>query len=352
MITIFGAGKNASYEEIGAIELLRTQGVDVEVCLPPDVSDGDVHAAKLILSHFHVDVYRYYEGAFAEIERLFVFGRLEVFNIMREHQDKPRWVFYSPDSSLPSRAEIEALKDNLIDEIFTKSSFTAIPYARELVLQANKGVEHKLGYVPFCNPDSNFTKLKFQEKPETGEFIILQHSPDHCDYCFPDNWKTLTRITTPRDRFKKVRALGWGPNKARRSGDILSERCKWSGELNVSLLNRQPHWEELCNEYARASVALNFYPFEEPFSFQTAKAILSGVAVVAGASRAQRELLKHGESGFIAHDANEAAYLVSRLAWEPGLMSGIALRAYSDFIANGPGNMDKCLTWWGKTGIV
>lgn len=352
MVTIFNSGKTATYEEIGAIEILRSQGADVQVCLSPDSNDGDLHAARLVLSHFHVDVFRYYEGAFAEIDKLLVFGRVEAFDIMRAHNDKPGWVFYSPNNLCPSNAEIEALKDNWIDEIFTKSSFYATSYTRELILKADKGVEHKIGYIPFCNPDSAFTKLRFQERQARSSFIVLQDAPDSVEHCFPDHWRTACKINVPHDKIKKLRVLNWGKNKISVAGNIGDSVCKWNGEVEASLLHRSPHWEDLSEEYSTPDVALNFYPAEEPFAFNTARSILSGIPVVGGASRAHRELLRHGETGFLARSGDEAAYLTSRLAWEPFLRAEIAAKAYNCFITDGPGNIDKCLSWWRQIEVV
>jgi len=352
MITLFGVDKTATYEEISAIELLRSQGADVQVYLAPNASHGDLHSARLVLSHLHVDVFRYYAGAFAEIDKLLVFGRVEAFDIMRAHGDKPSWVLYSPCNLLPSSFEIGALKDSLIDEVFTKSPLYAIPYTRDLVLKANKGVEHKIGYIPFCNPDSDFTKLRFQERASKSTFIVLQDATDSKEHCFPDHWRTVCKITVPPDKIKKIRALNWGENKTSVAGNIGDSVCKWNGEIEASLLHRPPHWEDIADEYSTSDVALNFYPAEEPFAFNTARAILSGVPVVAGATKAQREILKHGETGFLARTGDEAAYLTSRLAWEPFLRAEIATKAYKWFITGGPGNIDNCLMWWKQIGAL
>lgn len=352
MVTIYGVDKDASFEEIGAIELLRSQGVDVQVIISPEASNGDLHAARLILSHFNVDVVRYATGAFSELDRLFVFGRSEVFDIMRFFEDKPLWVLYSPNGLEPAEPEINALRDGLIDEVFTKSAFYAVPFTRELVMKADRGVEHKLGYAPFCNPDSKFTRLAFNERTRNSDFVIIQDSPDLGEFCFQNHWRTSCKISVAHGQNKKVRALNWGVNKIRVAGNIGATNCKWNGELECSVLHRATRWEELADEYNKADIALNFYPAEEPFAFQTAKAMLSGVAVVAGATRAHRAMIKSGSTGFLARTDDEAAYLASRLSWEPFLRSEMATRAYTWFVTEGPGNIDNCLPWWRQVGVI
>lgn len=352
MITLFDVGKNATFEEIGTIELLRTNGVEVQSILSESATEGDLHAARLVLSHFHVDVSRYTPGRFNEVERLFIFGRPSAFEIMKCYSEKPDWVFYSPIGGRPINAEIQALKDNFIDEVFTKSPYYASQFVRELVLKADKGVEHKFGYVPFCNPDSQFTKITCSPKNNAKDFVILQDAPDAPEFCFPNHWKTLCKITTPPERIKKVRALNWGPSKTSIAGDIGSVSCKWHNEVETSLLYRDCEWEELADEYASASIALNFYPAEETFAFATVKAMLAGIPVVAGATRAHRDLIRHGETGFLARTEDEAAYLASRFAWEPHLRAEVAGRAYDWAVTKGPGNIDNCTPWWKAVGVL
>lgn len=352
MITLFNVGKDATFEEIGAIELLRTHGVEVQSILSESATEGDVHAARLVLSHFHVDVSRYEPGKFNEVERLFIFGRSSAFEIMERNGEKPEWVYYSPVGTRPSDTEIQALKENFIDEIFTKSSYYATAFVRELILKANRGVEHKFGYTPFCNPGSQFTKLTFTPKTNFKDFVILQDIPDGLGFCFPTHWKTLCKITTPPDRVKKVRVFNWSGQKTLIAGDIGDPSCKWHNEVETSLLYRSLEWDELADEYSSASVALNVYPAEEPFAFSAVKAMLSGIPVVAGATRAHRDLLRHGETGFLARTEDEAAYLASRFAWEPHLRAEIAGRAYDWVVTKGPGNMDNCVPWWRAIGVL
>ena len=84
MITIYGAGSNISYEEIGAIELLRSQGIKLNVLLSPTASEADLYVAKTTLSQFYVDVSIYKTGDFEKSGVVISFGRPLIFDLIRK----------------------------------------------------------------------------------------------------------------------------------------------------------------------------------------------------------------------------------------------------------------------------
>ena len=261
-----------------------------------------------------------------------------------EWQELKYDMVFGADGVSPTKAETAALTDGIINEVFTKSSRYASEYVRELVRSANRGVEHRVGYAPYCNSLSDFCGFRFTRKPENKDFIILRDTPDLEDFCFEDHWRMVCGITAPRP--KQFRALSWGKKLSKKAGNPGNPKDKWNGELSASILHAPPSWGETRGAYAEASVLLHFYPAVESFSFAAARAMLSGAVVVASPSSQFYDTISHGETGFIANTPDEAAYLASRLAWEPHLQAKIAHDAHKWVVAKGPANADVCLNWW------
>jgi glycosyltransferase involved in cell wall biosynthesis len=344
MITIYGLDENLTYEEVGALELLRSQGVLIRSLLPPETTEGELHAAKVVLSQFYVDVQRCGPEEIEKSDVLVSFGKPQIFDLVRKFQISPKYMVFGADGVSPTKAETAALTDGIINEVFTKSSRYASEYVRELVRSANRGVEHRVGYAPYCNSLSDFCGFKFTRKPENKDFIILRDTPDLEDFCFEDHWRMVCGITASRP--KQFRALSWGKKLSKKAGNPGNPKDKWNGELSASILHASPTWDEKREAYSESSVLLHFYPAVESFSFAAARAMLSGAVVVASPSSQFYDLVSHGETGLIANTPDEAAYLSSRLAWEPHLQAKIAHDAHKWIVAKGPANADVCLNWW------
>jgi glycosyltransferase involved in cell wall biosynthesis len=347
-ITIYGAGDSATYEEIGAIELLKGNGgVPIEVILPEGHGESHLHTARLVLSTFGVEVSVYTPGAFEKSEVLVSFGRPEVFSTIQKFSDRPRKLVYGLSGVAPLKLELKAHTDGLIDEVFVKSRSKGVEAVRALVKKTDKGVEFRGGYVPFCNPSSDFFKLEFEKKKPSECFHVMQNTPDVPGFCFPDHWLTIAKITCPHPKTKLFTALNWGKNLSKCAGNPGDSGSPWNRLIDTVLENpNRMNWELEKSVYAKASALLHFYPEEDAFSFAAAKAILSGTVVVGSPAPAFLELIKHGETGFFAKTADEAAYYTSRLAWEPFLRLKLATEAYASFVNDGPGNPDTCLPWW------
>lgn len=345
MITIFGATDAISYEEVGALELLRSNGVAVRSLLPEATTEAELHASKVILSQFYVDVIRYEPGVLEGTDLLISFGREGVFDLIRRSGERPKKVVYGLQSVRASKVEIAALAEGLIDEVFTQSPKRALTTVSAFVKAAGRGVEHRTGYVPFCNPTSDFCSLPFKER-SASEFIFLRDTPDSPEYAFPEHWAMVCGVTVPGDRTKKYHALNWGRNLSKVLGNPGNKKDKWHGEISALIDSAYPSFETRSEAYGEASVLVHFYPADDVFSFPTAMAMSAGVVVVGCPLPAFTDVISHGETGFIARTSDEAAYLTSRLAWEPHLRAKIAANAHNWFVTKGPGNMDNCLPWW------
>jgi hypothetical protein len=347
-ISIYGAGENASYEEIGAIELIKGGGcAKIEVLLPEGSGELELHSARLVLSSFGVDARLYTPGDFEKCEALISFGRPEVFSAIKKFSDKPQKMIYGIPELLPTKTEIAAHSEGLIDEVFVKNRSRGVETIKELVKKAKRGVEFRAGYVPFCNPSSDYFKLQFGKRKSSDCFHVMQNTPDGGDFCFPDHWLTVAKITCPHPRTKLFTALNWGKNLTKTAGTPGDVRSPWHNLIDTIL--EAPSRASCALEKEtldKSSALLHFYPKEEAFSFAAAKAILSGTVVIGGPAPAFVELIRHGETGFFAKTGDEAAYYTSRLAWEPFVQLKVATEAYAWFVNEGPGNADVCLPWW------
>lgn len=346
MITIYGIGVELSYEESGALELLRSQGVAVKSILPPNSTEADLHVARANLSKFYTDVQIYSPGDFSRAGVVLSFGRPEIFAIVKNNNDKPGKLVYGLQNVSATNVEIKAASEGQIDEIFTQSSKRAIETVSDLVKKSQRGVEHRLGYVPFCNPSSEYNNLRFIEAKSSSLFLTIRDTPDNGAYSFPDHWRMVSSLTAPFEKEKKYTALNWGRALSKKAGDPGNLRDRWNGVVDAELFYKPATLQEISELYSQASALLHFYPADDVFCFSAAKAILSGVVVIGSPLPAFIDLITHGETGFIARTADEAVYFTSRLAWEPHLRAKLAANAYNWLITKGPGNPDNCLPWW------
>ena len=349
-IAIYGAGNSATYEEIGAIELLKSNGVQVEVLLHPDSSEADLHTARIVLSALGVHVSRYAPGDFQSLSApILSFGRPEIFQIVRKFSDKPQKLVYGEASPVPTPSEIKANADGLIDELFVKG-FNSVEVVKRFVRKSKRGVEFRAGYTPFCNPTSDYFHLSFQkQRPDC--FHVMRCTPDEAGFAFPDHWLMVGQITCPHPREKRFHALNWGKKLSKAVGDPCAPNNFWGPLINVTVEPPSVDWSIEKDTLYKSSALVHFYPEEELFSFAAAKAMLAGTVVVASPSPAFLELLRHDETGFFAKTPDEAAYYTSKLAWDPFLRAKIANSAYTWFTSDGPGNPDKCLRWWKEGGF-
>lgn len=345
-VVLFTTGRDVSYEELGAVELLKMHGVDVEAFLPLNSSSVDLHLARVIFSGFGVNVRAYEPGDFGKEPCVVSFGRSAIFDLIREFSDRPRRVVYGISNEGVRPAETKANADGLIDEIFVKSRSRGVEVSKQFVVKSNQGVHFRNNYVPFCNPTSDYFKWEYQRKKAADTFYVLRDTPDRPEYCYPEQWLMVSKITCPWPRTKRFIALNWGKRLSKKAGSPADKKNVWSGLLDVTLEPSQIPIEQERKYYADASALLHFHPAEELFSFAAAKAILSGAVVVAPPTSAYLEMIRHDETGLLAKSIDEAGYQTSRLAWDPFLRMKLATNAYAWFTNEGPGNPDNCFEWW------
>lgn len=338
MICIYGLDENITFEELGAVEILQSLGVKVHTILPPgEVVSLESHR---FTSKAGIRMVPFDKEALSKISVLFIFGRKRGFDLMREYGARPEHIVYSSDNTTPNQFEIEALQEGLIDEIFCKSPRYSADYIRKLVTGAGRGVEHRAGYIPFCNPLGQNSGLVYAGRSLSPDFNILQvFRPGVRDSCFSGHWKMLCGVTTPWHRKPQFSLVGFD-NAAKK---IVGEPFRG---LKFRASEGLPKPYEEQKVYSGAHVLLQYHPREESFAFDAAKAIITGTVVVGPPTGAYIDIINHGETGFIASTADEAAYFTSRLAWEPCLRAKVSSTAYSKFVSEGPGNADLCSKWW------
>lgn len=345
-VTLYGSGSKATYEELGAIELLKGCGASVDVVLPEKTSEVELHSARLVLSAFGVDVAAYTPGEFERRGFVVSFGRPDIFSIIRAHADRPHKLVYGFHGSSFSKDELKANSEGMIDEVFVKSKGLGVELVKAFVKKSNRGVEFRAGYTPFCNPSSDYFQIEFQKKKPSECFYFMRNTPDAPGFSFPDHWRMVSQVTCPHPKVKHFVALNWGKQLSKVAGNPGVPSSMWHTLINTTIESFEVSWSLEKDAYYKSSALVHFYPEEESFSFAAAKAMLSGVVVVAGPAPAFLELLEHEVSGFFAKTSEEAAYYTSRLAWEPFLRMKLATEARAWFVSKGPGNADNCLPWW------
>ena len=334
MICIFGLDENMSFEELGAVELLQSLRVKVNTVLPPSAQvSNNTHR---VLSKMGVRIQPTTEQTFSSIKVLFVFGREECFTLMRERNLRAEHVVYFSQSVEPTQAEIRALQDGLIDEVSLKGDYYAGDYIRKLTVAAGRGVEYRSGYTPFCNPLSSNSGLSFRDRRCGKEFNVLQ-VVEQGDLTRPDDYKKmLCGVTTPWNLEAHFYILAY-------EGHSISSPVS---SLFLHISDKTPNAFEGPLVYGAAHALMQYPSRDEGFSFEVAKAILTGLAVVCPAYSGNLGAIRHGETGFLASTYDEAAYYTSRFAWEPKLRATMAMKAYKEFITGGPGDADFCGKWW------
>jgi glycosyltransferase involved in cell wall biosynthesis len=344
-LCIFFAGSDPTYEELGAVELLKSNGYSLNAVVPPNMSLETVFRFKSVLARFGLEVKVYTPGLFDQTPLIVSFGRPELFELIEKFSDKPRKVVYGLLGDDVSKNEVKYHKLGFIDEVFSGSRREGLAAVQALVKKSNRGVEFRNGYVPFCNPSSDYFGAGYV-KQRPACFRTMRNTPDDAGFAFPDHWLMAAQITVPASRAKSFTALNWGKKLSSVAGNPGDSGNFWHNQIDAVIEAPAVSWGLEKETYYNSSAAIYFYPKQEVFSFSAVKAMLLGTVVVAHPSAVFLDLISHGETGFLAKTPDEAAYYVSRLAWEPFLRTKIAHSAYSWAISEGPGNPDKCLPWW------
>lgn len=352
MITIFG-GTNPSFEEVGNMELFRMSGSDVTYVVPdysPE-NTAPLYSARALLAPIGVSVVPFSSEVVEKAKHLISFGRVSIFDALSTTSSRPHKVWFSPSNNAPLEAEINALSAGLFDTLLCKNSKQSFSYVKQLLEGAKTGIDHLLGYKPFCNPASPVTKLLFTPSSKSNEnFVTLVDPSGPGQRLRPDLWRILTMVSSPQQN-KEFVVAACEEEVFPVAKDISNDEHPFAKVLFPKLKSDRLLVSDLEEVYGVAHVLLNFNIGPETFAFSVAKAFLSGSAVVAGPNAACRELVEHEKTGLLAESADEAAYLVSKLAWEPRLREKLSLAAYNYMVEEGPGNADRCLRWWKEHGL-
>jgi glycosyltransferase involved in cell wall biosynthesis len=293
-----------------------------------------------------VEMVPYEPGMFSKQDILVSFGEGLPFKYMRKYDDRPRWSVFTSGMTYPVGDGIDALKDGLVDEFFFQGSWFAKSNAQRMWVESGKTVYFRTDYIPYINPNSSFSQLKYSQKSGTGDFNVLKINRDDPVKYHPETWRMFSAISAPAHRKTMIDVVGWGPNAEEKIGNPCIEGNRWNQQLNLKL---HPHLytpEETAPFYNKAHVLLHYYPVVESFGFATVQAMAAGAVVIGAPEGGFADLIYHGKTGLHAASPEEASYLASKLAWEPEWRNSIATNAYNWLMREGPGNSDLCWPWW------
>lgn len=347
MINFFGIihqSGGCGPELLGAIELLRSKGVPVRCIVPEgdNVARGD---RADFLRSIGCSVVNYRPGLFEKCKVLVSFGEDRMFDYMREHSDRPKWVVWSSCMSHVIDAEVEAMKDGLIDEYFFQTLANAA-VGKEICRAAGKGtkIAFRGSYRPFIKADSEYMPLSSPPRSDE-EFVVGRATRDDPEKWHEDSWRMYGSIMGPSSKPVRIEVVGWGGVAMSKVGNPCDPSSRWNGFMNISLKSHIYEPSEMASFYGRIHALVHYYPFVESFGIATAQAMLCGAVPIAANARGFQEQIIHGETGFLCDSPDEASYYASKLAFEEPLrakMSAAARKAALDGVANPV----KAWPWW------
>jgi glycosyltransferase involved in cell wall biosynthesis len=350
MITFFGIihqSGGCGAELLGAIHLLRRQGVRVRCIVPHD--DPVARSANADwLRRLGVTVVNYRAGMFERCPVLVTFGEDVCFDYIREYDDRPQRLVWTSGMSHPVDCEVEAWRDGLIDEFFFQTSDTGSDVAQEICNRALKpGLRYRESYRPFLDPDCEWMPLAAQGSQRTPEyFTVGRATRDDTAKWHPDSWRMFGGILVPSTKSLQADIAGWGQNAA----DILGNPCdpssKWHGWMNINL---RPHIfdpVEMAEFFGGLHVLLHYYPIKESWGYATAQAMLAGAVPIGADAGGFRHLVRHGETGFLVNSPEEASFYASTLAFDDSKWAAMSQAARAWIRHEGPGNPELCWPWW------
>ncbi|MGA2619832.1 MAG: glycosyltransferase family 4 protein [Thermoguttaceae bacterium] len=163
-------------------------------------------------------------------------------------------------------------------------------------------------------------EFPFQPRPHApGEaFTVGRISRAEPDKFAPNLWRILGRVPHPL----AARVLGWGSQVEARVGPPPPwAKCFAAGSLPVG-----PFLQTLHALLARNDAAVENWPRVG------LEAMAAGVPVVAEAQGGWNEMIRHGQTGYLAHTDDELAYYTARLAYDEEHRLAIARQARAALI--------------------
>ena len=348
MINFFGIihqSGGCGPELLGAIELLRSKGVPVR-CIVPEgdaVSRGD---RADFLRSLGCSVVNYRPGLFDKCKVLVSFGEDKMFDYMREHSDRPAWVVWSSCMAHVVSAEVEAMKDGLIDEWFFQTPANAQDIGKKICTAVGKGTKlaFRNSYRPYIKHNSSFMLLCNPTRSDE-EFVVGRATRDDPAKWHDDSWRMYSSILAPSTKPVRVEVAGWGDVAQRKVGNPCDPSSRWNGFMNITLRGHIYDPAEIASFYGRIHTLVHYYPFTESFGISTAQAMLCGAVPIGANARGFQEQITHGETGFLCDSPDEAAFYASTLAFDDVLRSKMSDAARESAL-NDVANPDKAWLWW------
>jgi glycosyltransferase involved in cell wall biosynthesis len=332
-------------ELLGALDLLQSKGVSVRCIVPigDRVAFGD--RADYLKSR-GVEVLNYSPGVFSQSKVLMSFGEDRCFEYMREYSDRPSWVVWSGCMSWAIDREVEAHSDGLVDELFFQTERTAKEVSSKIEERSVRPVFYRSGYLAYVNPDSDYGQYRKHIRKTPGEFRVFKAVRDDADKWHEETWRMFCGVVAPEHKKVYIEVAGWGNNARDKIGNPCDPTSKWSGLFDITLHNHIVDPVEMAQLYGRSHALLHYYPFVESYGFATLQAMLARCVPIGTAEGGFLDLIRHGETGFLASCPDEAAYYTSKLAFEDATWRGMSDAAAKWVVEEGPGNPAKCWPWW------
>lgn len=347
MINFFGTihlSGGCGPELLGALNLLHHKGVPTRCIVPEGDSIVDSRRSDFLRKR-GTEVVAYRPGMFEKCEVLVSFGEEHCFDLMRRYADRPKYVAWTGGMSYALDVHVDAIRDGLVDESFFQTTACEMAIGQELTDKAGKPVSGRRNYCPYIDPDCVWFPLYPEQ--QAGEFNVLRATRDDSGKWDENHWRMAVGVSAPHGVPLQHTVLGWGENAMTKVGNPCDPSSRWNGLLDVALHQHITDPSQVAEFYRRSHVLLHYYPFVESFGYATAQAMMAG-AVVVGRDDGMgfSELIRHGETGWLAHSPDEAAYYASRMAFEPEERNRIAEAAREWLINEGPGNAERCWRWW------
>jgi glycosyltransferase involved in cell wall biosynthesis len=153
-------------------------------------------------------------------------------------------------------------------------------------------------------------------------------------------------VTSPLEKKLHFDIVGWGDNAKNRVGNPCDPSSQWSNRFNLNIHGHIVNPVTMAQFYGKSHALLHYYPFIESFGFATLQAMLAKCVPVGAAEGGFLDLLRHGDTGYLARCPEEAAYYTSKLAFEDATWRKMSEAAAKWVVEEGPGNPDKCWPWW------
>jgi len=336
-------------EALGAVELLRSKGVSVRMIVPP--SDPIIdrgNAAADYLRAIGVELAQYRPGLFNDCGVIVCLGEKKMFDLIREYNDRPRYIVYSDCMGTETDIEVEAHKDGLVDEFLFQSKRHADAVGPAIARRAHKAVTVRSGYKAFINTNSPYFPIRFKQDKPTDVFTAIKAGRDDADKWHPDTWRMFCGISAPNPTKVQVEIAGWGENASDKVGNPCLDGNMWRNQFNVTLHEHNHDVKWMSELYARSHVLVHIldYNCEEALGRVILEAQASGVVAITDKRGGPIDLIEHGATGFLCDAPDEASFYASECAFHDGLRRSIASQAYTRLVTEGHGSPESCWPWW------